>query len=73
VLLTNGGGKTEAARVELLTEKLKVNLTVENFVQSHTPFKEMVNGTLNNIGPLENKTVLVTGLLPEKIRDLAES
>jgi hypothetical protein len=67
VLLTNGGGKTEAARVAHLTEKLKVPLTVENFVQSHTPFKELAKGTFNNIGPLENKTVLVSGLFPDKI------
>jgi ribonucleotide monophosphatase NagD (HAD superfamily) len=39
ILLTNGGGKHETERVADLTSKLGVELTVDNFVQSHTPFQ----------------------------------
>jgi HAD superfamily hydrolase (TIGR01456 family) len=43
ILLTNGGGKSEAERVADLTEKLGVELDVSNFVQSHTPFQKLLD------------------------------
>lgn len=57
ILLTNGGGKTEQARVADLNEKLATSLTTDHFVQSHTPFSELLDGPEN----LRHKTVLVTG------------
>ncbi|KAK3674238.1 hypothetical protein LTR78_005707 [Recurvomyces mirabilis] len=53
ILLTNGGGKSEAERVADISEKLNVELDVGMFVQSHTPFAEMEQ--------YKNKTVLVVG------------
>lgn len=43
ILLTNGGGKSEAERVADLTEKLGVELDVSNFVQSHTPYQRLLD------------------------------
>lgn len=57
ILLTNGGGKTEQFRVADLNEKLATDLTTDHFVQSHTPFAELLDGPEK----LRNKTVLVTG------------
>lgn len=67
ILLTNGGGKPEADRVRDLTEKLGVPLTTDNFVQSHTPFRELVDGP----DGLQDKTILVTGSNPERCRGIA--
>ncbi|KAK0940881.1 hypothetical protein LTR29_007599 [Friedmanniomyces endolithicus] len=53
ILLTNGGGKSETERVAELSEKLNVELNVDMFVQSHTPFAEMHE--------YKDKTVLVVG------------
>lgn len=72
ILLTNGGGKLESQRVLELSKKLQVPLSVDNFVQSHTPFKEMLNGS-QKAGDLENKTILVTGSDPNKAREIAET
>lgn len=57
IFFTNGGGKTEQARVDDLNQKLGTDLTPDSFVQSHTPFAELVDGPEN----LRHKTVLVTG------------
>ncbi|EPQ66916.1 Bgt-3653 [Blumeria graminis f. sp. tritici] len=70
VLVTNGGGKTEKDRVAELSEKLDIDIPEENFVQSHTPFKELVHGT-GQQQPLENKTVLVTGGHEDRCRKVA--
>ncbi|KUI73096.1 hypothetical protein VM1G_08745 [Cytospora mali] len=43
ILLTNGGGKSEAERVADLSSKLGVELDVSNFVQSHTPYQRLLN------------------------------
>ncbi|KAH6706009.1 HAD-like domain-containing protein [Verticillium dahliae] len=69
ILLTNGGGKHEHDRVRDLSDKLGVQLTVDNFVQSHTPFQELVRA-----GPdsLSDKTVFVTGSNAQKCREIAE-
>ncbi|KAK4237380.1 HAD-like domain-containing protein [Achaetomium macrosporum] len=64
ILLTNGGGKHETERVKDLGEKLGVRLSTDNFVQSHTPFRELLEGP----DSLRNKTVLVTGSDYEKCR-----
>ncbi|KAI1077879.1 HAD-superfamily hydrolase [Whalleya microplaca] len=65
ILLTNGGGKSEAVRVADLQERLDVpELSVDNFVQSHTPFRELAE-------PLRDKAVLVTGSHPETCRAIA--
>ncbi|KAM0323141.1 hypothetical protein ACHAQA_008991 [Verticillium albo-atrum] len=69
ILLTNGGGKLESDRVEDLSRKLGVQLTVDNFVQSHTPFQELVN---NGPDSLSDKTVFVTGSNAQKCREIAQ-
>lgn len=71
ILLTNGGGKHESARVAELSKKLGVLLTEENFVQSHTPFKQLVEGS-DTIESLRDKTILVTGGDGDKCREVAE-
>ncbi|KAI0204276.1 HAD-superfamily subfamily IIA hydrolase [Astrocystis sublimbata] len=43
ILLTNGGGKHERERVEELSQRLGVSLSTDNFIQSHTPFQELVD------------------------------
>lgn len=68
ILLTNGGGKHEKERVAELNKKLDPKLTLANFVQSHTPYQDLVKGP----GGLEDKTVLVTGGDPQKCREIAE-
>lgn len=64
ILLTNGGGKHEAERVKDLEKRLGVHLSTDNFVQSHTPFQELLEGP----NSLRDKTVLVTGSDYEKCR-----
>ncbi|KAK4102284.1 HAD-superfamily hydrolase [Parathielavia hyrcaniae] len=64
ILLTNGGGKHETERVRDLGEKLGVQLSTDNFVQSHTPFRELLEGP----DSLRDKMVLVTGSDYEKCR-----
>ena len=69
--MTNGGGKHESARVAELSKKLGVPLSEDNFVQSHTPFKQLVEGT-DTVKGLKDKTVLVTGGDGDKCRQVAE-
>lgn len=71
ILLTNGGGKHESARVAELSKKLGVTLTEENFVQSHTPFKQLVEGS-DTTESLKDKNILVTGGDEDKCRKVAE-
>jgi len=68
ILLTNGGGKREADRVKDLSEKLGVPLTTENFVQSHTPFQQLVDGP----DGLRDKAILVTGSDYQRCRLIAK-
>ena len=68
ILLTNGGGKHETERVKDLSNKLGVTLTTDNFVQSHTPFRDLVDGPSG----LKDKTVLVFGADDEKCRTIAQ-
>ena len=53
ILLTNGGGKTEAERTAYLENKLQVPLSENMIVQSHTPFADL--------NQYKDKTVLVVG------------
>lgn len=71
ILLTNGGGKHEETRVQELSKKLGVPITEQNFVQSHTPFKELVEGNATTEA-LKDKTILVTGGDGDKCRKVAE-
>lgn len=66
LLLTNGGGRLEKDRVADLSSKLGLPLTTSNFVQSHTPFTELV-------ASLRDKTILVTGQDSNKCRTIAEA
>ena len=43
IFLTNGGGQTEDTRTKNLSRILGVPIDVEQFIQSHTPFKALVN------------------------------
>lgn len=70
ILLTNGGGKLETERVAQLSAKFGVPLSTENFIQSHTPFQQMVTGTEEQES-LKDKTVLVTGNDQERVREIA--
>ncbi|MCJ1431602.1 hypothetical protein MMC27_000957 [Xylographa pallens] len=71
LLLTNGGGKPEAARVAELTRRLGVPLDTSLFVQSHTPFADLVHGTALQ-PPLRDACVLVTGGHGDRCRRVAE-
>ncbi|KAI9700900.1 MAG: hypothetical protein M1820_006661 [Bogoriella megaspora] len=64
ILLTNGGGKSESARISDLSSKLSLPLSVDMFVQSHTPFSTMDS--------YKDKTVLVVGGDGGACRDVAE-
>jgi len=65
ILLTNGGGQHESDRVADLSAKLGVALDADAFVQSHTPFRDLVPA-------LGGKTVLVTGSDAARSRAIAE-
>ncbi|ORY73659.1 HAD-like domain-containing protein [Protomyces lactucae-debilis] len=64
IFITNGGGKLEDARCRELAEKLDVETSVAQFIQSHTPFQQMT--TLY-------ETVLVVGGEGNACREIAES
>ncbi|KAF1947245.1 HAD-superfamily hydrolase [Clathrospora elynae] len=65
ILLTNGGGSHESARVAELSSKLNVPIDTSMFVQSHTPFADMDH--------LKDKTVMVVGGEADKCRAVAEA
>jgi Predicted sugar phosphatases of the HAD superfamily len=69
ILLTNGGGKHELDRVKNLSDELGVHLTTDNFVQSHTPFQELLDGP----DGLREKTVLVTGSDYNRCRNIFQA
>ncbi|KAI0143809.1 HAD-superfamily subfamily IIA hydrolase [Xylariaceae sp. FL1272] len=74
ILLTNGGGKHERERVAELSDKLGVELSIENFVQSHTPFQQLVHQPWSeNSKHLKDKNILVTGSDASKSRLIAEA
>lgn len=66
IFLTNGGGLTEADHVARLAQRLCLPLSVDQFVQSHTPYHDLV--------PLyDSKPILVLGGDGQKIRELAHA
>ena len=64
ILLTNGGGKTEVARCQQLSEILEAPISTDQFIQSHTPMQALAE---------YYETVLVCGGEDYKVRDVAES
>src|ERR1700761_25227 len=68
MLLTNGGGRHESERVKDLSAKLSVSLGESNFVQSHTPFAELIHGE----NSLRDKCIMVVGGEYGRCRDVAE-
>ncbi|PWY80573.1 HAD-superfamily hydrolase [Aspergillus heteromorphus CBS 117.55] len=64
ILLTNGGGKTEEARCQQLTEVLDCPISTDQFIQSHTPMQALAE---------YYETVLVLGGEGQKIREVAEN
>lgn len=64
ILLTNGGGKTEAARCEQLSEILEVPISTDQFIQSHTPMQALSE---------YYETVLVCGGEGYTVREAAEN
>ncbi|KAI0113879.1 putative HAD superfamily hydrolase [Hypoxylon sp. NC0597] len=74
ILLTNGGGKHETERVADLSSRLGVELTTDNFIQSHTPFQELAShyDSHGSKEGLRDKNILVTGSDAAKCRDIAE-
>ncbi|MCJ1228863.1 hypothetical protein MMC12_005526 [Toensbergia leucococca] len=71
ILLTNGGGTTESERVAQLSQKLDVSLSTEMFIQSHTPFAELVNDK-NDTPGFKDKCILVVGGEGDNCRRVAE-
>ncbi|CAN8096410.1 unnamed protein product [Discula destructiva] len=43
IMLTNGGGHTEAAHATMLAARLGIEVDEEQFVQSHTPYKSFLH------------------------------
>lgn len=64
ILLTNGGGKTEAARCKQLTEVLENPISTDQFIQSHTPMQALAE---------YYETVLVIGGEGLMVRQAAEN
>ncbi|GLI75255.1 hypothetical protein PoHVEF18_003508 [Penicillium ochrochloron] len=64
ILLTNGGGKTEIARCEQLSQILEAPISTDQFIQSHTPMQALAE---------YYDTVLVCGGEDYKVREVAES
>ncbi|KAI0164218.1 HAD-superfamily hydrolase [Hypoxylon sp. FL1284] len=64
IFLTNGGGHTEEAHVARLGRRLGLTLDPQQFVQSHTPFRDLVPD-------YGDSTVLVLGGHGQQIRELA--
>lgn len=62
ILLTNGSGKTEEARCQQLTEVLDSPISVDQFIQSHTPMRALAE---------YYETVFLAGGEGFKCRDVA--
>lgn len=63
-LLTNGGGKTEQEHVDLIGKRLGVLLSKDQFVQSHTPYRDLVP-------KYRDENILVIGGAGSGIREVA--
>ncbi|KAF2434854.1 HAD-superfamily hydrolase [Tothia fuscella] len=66
IFLTNGGGKTEEVRARDMATKLNIPVSTEQFIQSHTPFKQY-------LPEFADKTVLVLGGVGDDNRNVAEA
>lgn len=66
IFLTNGGGKTEEDHVGLISKRMELEFSEQQFVQSHTPFKDLVP-------ELREKNILVFGGVGNSIRKVAHS
>ncbi|KAK9468352.1 HAD-like domain-containing protein [Lipomyces arxii] len=64
ILLTNGGGKTEAKRVSDLSSSLGLDISTSQFIQSHTPFRRLADTYTK---------ILVVGGDGDTCRSVAES
>lgn len=64
ILLTNGGGLTEAAHAERTSQRLGLCIQEDQFIQSHTPFRQFVD-------KYKEKWVLVLGGHGNKVKELA--
>ncbi|ANB15037.1 hypothetical protein AWJ20_2657 [Sugiyamaella lignohabitans] len=64
IFVTNGGGKTEKLRCEDLSDRLGVPVLPEQFIQGHTPMKDLAE---------KFNTVLVVGGVGEACRNVAHS
>lgn len=71
ILLTNGGGKHEAERVEELAKVLGLPLDTSMFIQSHTPFADLAHGN-EETAALKDKCILVIGGERDTCRTVAE-
>lgn len=73
ILLTNGGGKHEEDRVTELSDRLKVPLDKSMFVQSHTPFADLVYGKNGSTAKaMKDQCILVVGGERDNCRKVAE-
>ncbi|KAE9378984.1 HAD-superfamily hydrolase [Stipitochalara longipes BDJ] len=67
IFLTNGGGLVEKDHVALLGQRLSIaNLSEHQFVQSHSPFQDLVPS-------LKDKNILVLGGIGNRIREVAKA
>ncbi|KAH6655715.1 HAD-like domain-containing protein [Truncatella angustata] len=66
IFLTNGGGYTEKDHVAKLAQRLNVTLDENQFVQSHTPFRDLVPD-------YKDKWILALGGHGNSIRELARA
>lgn len=75
ILLTNGGGKTEATRTKDINTKLSLptssQITISQLIQSHTPLSELA--TTHGSPSYKTKTILIAGGDGDKCRQVAHS
>ncbi|ROW12436.1 hypothetical protein VMCG_00758 [Cytospora schulzeri] len=64
ILLTNGGGMTEAGHAERVGQRLTMQIEEDQFVQSHTPFKMLLD-------EYKDKWILVLGGHRHTVKELA--
>lgn len=63
IVLTNGGGTHERDRVAELSERLGTKVDINQFLQSHTPFKDFVGNY---------KRILAIGGKQDNVREIAQ-
>ncbi|TAQ89760.1 hypothetical protein B7494_g1937 [Chlorociboria aeruginascens] len=66
IFLTNSGGLTEQDHAANLSSRLNIPVDPNSFIQSHTPFKNLVP-------ELKDTTILALGGVGNKIRELAKA